>query len=154
MSKLLRREMLAITTVGSAGVALSTGYTLSADARLPAGTQPRVRVGTLAAISRGPLEFSYPSSSYPAQAIRLPDGRVVAYSLFCTHMGCPVEYTAASQASTCPCHQSIFSAVREGAVLQGSGPRPLPEIRVEIDTKTGTIYAVGISAPPYGASEG
>jgi len=154
MTKLTRREMLAITAAGTAGAALTKGNDVPVASGLSGGTQPRIRVGTLAEVSRGPLQFSYPSSSYPAQATRLPDGKVIAYSLICTHIGCPVEYTAARETFVCPCHQSIFSAVRDGAVLQGAAPRPLPKIRLDIDTKTGTIYAVGISAPPYGASEG
>ncbi len=154
MRKLTRREMLALTAVGTMAAALSPTRAAPVVSGLHAEPQPRVKVGTLAALRRGPLQFSYPGSSSPAQAVLLPGGKVVAYSLLCTHMGCPVEYAAASQSFLCPCHQSIFSAARSGAVLQGPAPRALPEIRLETDKKTGTIYAVGISAPSYDESGG
>lgn len=43
-------------------------------------------------------------------------------SAICTHLGCTVQWRGDEFA--CPCHGSVFN--RQGAVLGGPAPRPLP----------------------------
>ena len=45
------------------------------------------------------------------------DGRLVAVSTRCTHLGCQVNWNAAERSWDCPCHGSRFAP--DGAVLQG-----------------------------------
>ncbi|MHB8179117.1 MAG: Rieske 2Fe-2S domain-containing protein [Vulcanimicrobiaceae bacterium] len=149
--KMNRRESIAVISAASAVVAASpldglVGYASPASA-------PRVKVGTKIELDRtGRLSFAYPTAAQPAEAVQLADGRIVAYSRICTHMGCPVDYRPKEQSFVCPCHQSRFSARAKGRVLDGPAPRRLPEIALEVDAR-GDIYAVGISAPPFGAAE-
>jgi len=57
--------------------------------------------------------------------IRLPDGRLVAYDVRCTHQGCPVQYDPQRSVLACPCHGSVFDPANDGRVLHGPATRPL-----------------------------
>jgi cytochrome b6-f complex iron-sulfur subunit len=41
----------------------------------------------------------------------------------CTHLGCPVAWTAASNTFNCPCHGSVFN--KQGQRIAGPAPSPL-----------------------------
>jgi glycine/D-amino acid oxidase-like deaminating enzyme/nitrite reductase/ring-hydroxylating ferredoxin subunit len=58
-----------------------------------------------------------------AGAYRHDDGRIVAVSLTCTHLGCTVKWNAAERSWDCPCHASRFD--RDGTVLEGPATEPL-----------------------------
>jgi len=57
-------------------------------------------------------------------------GDFVAYSVVCTHQGCPVAYKYGKL--VCPCHGSVFNPAQGGAVVQGPAQKPLREIKVAI----------------------
>lgn len=63
---------------------------------------------------------------------RLDDGRLVALSPVCTHLGCIVHYNDLERTWDCPCHGSRYSS--EGGVLNGPAVKdlePLPLATVE-----------------------
>lgn len=91
-----------------------------------------------------------------ATLIRLPDGVAssargyVAYSRLCTHAGCPVAlYRAAARQLLCPCHQSIFDVVANGAVVSGPADHALPRLPIGI-AGDGTLIALGDFPEPVG----
>jgi Rieske Fe-S protein len=84
--------------------------------------------------------FTYPTEDDRAIAIRLEDGRLVAYSSICTHLACAVLWRAEDNRLECPCHDGVFSAAT-GEVLAGPPPRPLPAVRLREDAQG--IWAVG-----------
>jgi glycine/D-amino acid oxidase-like deaminating enzyme/nitrite reductase/ring-hydroxylating ferredoxin subunit len=56
------------------------------------------------------------------------DGRLVARSAVCTHLGCNVRWNCAEKTWDCPCHGSRFAVdgtVRNGPAVKGLGPEPL-----------------------------
>jgi cytochrome b6-f complex iron-sulfur subunit len=60
-----------------------------------------------------------------------PDEKTVeAFSAICTHQGCTVAPAGAE--FHCPCHGSVYSA-RDGRVLDGPAPKPLPRFAAAID---------------------
>jgi nitrite reductase/ring-hydroxylating ferredoxin subunit len=63
----------------------------------------------------------------------------VAYSQKCTHLSCAVYYSRELDRLECPCHQGFFS-IRDGSVLQGPPPRPLP--RVVLERKGDQLIAI------------
>jgi cytochrome b6-f complex iron-sulfur subunit len=62
-------------------------------------------------------------------------GKFIAYSLACTHLGCIVEAQGESY-FLCPCHGSRYD--RHGRVLAGPAREPLRALRVE-EQEDGTL---------------
>jgi arsenite oxidase small subunit len=89
----------------------------------------------------GATVFGYPSEGDPCVLVRLDPETFVAFGQKCTHLGCPVTYHPASTTFHCPCHEGFFSG-RDGAVLAGPPPRPLPRIRLE--RRGDELWAVGV----------
>jgi len=71
--------------------------------------------------------FSYPESEDNCILIRTAPDQVAAFSQKCTHLSCAVYYAREANRLECPCHEGYFS-VKDGSVLQGPPPRPLPRI--------------------------
>ncbi len=59
------------------------------------------------------------------------DDRAVVLSGLCTHMGCPVQWSAGERQFVCPCHDGRFTA--DGDVLSGPVPRPLDRFPTTIE---------------------
>ena len=55
-------------------------------------------------------------------------GTFIALSSVCTHSGCTVGYSSASDNIICDCHNSVFST--SGSVLQGPAGSPLKKYNV------------------------
>jgi Rieske Fe-S protein len=86
--------------------------------------------------------FLYPGPHDACLLIRTADDEYVAFSQKCTHLSCAVFYAPDTRRLECPCHNGAFSA-RDGAVLQGPPPRPLP--RVELLRRGTELVAVGVT---------
>lgn len=159
-----RRSFLKIggaTAVGSAAVALpgraeaaptDTGKTQLPYPRKTVGAPAQMRVGT-------PVSFTYPDAASPCVAVKLgqpvpggvgPDRDIVAYSTLCTHMGCPVAFEAGSNTFRCGCHFSMFDAEKGGQMICGQATENLPRVRLEFDSKGGSVAAVGVDGLIYG----
>jgi ubiquinol-cytochrome c reductase iron-sulfur subunit len=78
-----------------------------------------------------------------------PDG-AIAYSKVCTHAGCPVGlYEQEENRLFCPCHQSIFDALRGAEPTAGPATRPLPQLPLDVD-EDGFLIARGDFPEPVG----
>jgi Rieske Fe-S protein len=60
---------------------------------------------------------------------------------------CPVHYQHAQQQFYCPCHEGFFSA-RDGRVLAGPPPRPLPRYPVEVRGGQVWVVPAATAKPP------
>ncbi len=79
------------------------------------------------------------------------DGGVVAYSLLCTHAGCPVGLLEQGTGHLlCPCHQSVFDLLDGARAIQGPAGRPLPGLPIYVDD-AGYLRAAGDFTSPPGA---
>jgi quinol---cytochrome c reductase iron-sulfur subunit len=77
-------------------------------------------------------------------------GGYMAYSRLCTHAGCPVAlYRASEHHLICPCHQSAFDALANGAVISGPADHALPRLPIEIGSD-GILRATGDFPEPVG----
>jgi menaquinol-cytochrome c reductase iron-sulfur subunit len=56
--------------------------------------------------------------------------RFTAFSVHCTHLGCPVRWVADAQLFLCPCHGGVYYA--DGTVSAGPPPRTLPRYPVRV----------------------
>jgi arsenite oxidase small subunit len=119
---------------------------------------PRKRIAGTADLKPGqPVDFEYPLKGQRSVLLDIgeavPGGvgdnsSIVAYSVLCQHMGCPVAYRAKQKDFLCSCHQSRYDPAREGFVVQGVAQRPLPRIALELDGED--VFAVGVDGLIYG----
>ena len=131
---------------------------------------PKVKVANLSALAvNSPVTFNYPLDDEPNVLVKLgeaaengvgPDGDVVAFSLICQHLGCVYgfqpdgsspkcnsSFKASGPVGYCCCHGSIYDFLHSAKVLGGPTPRPQPQVKLEFDSSTGDIYAVGMGPP-------
>jgi len=90
---------------------------------------------------RGVKLFAYPTTEDHCILVRTGLDEYVAYSQKCTHLSCAVYYSQQTDRLECPCHEGFFS-VRDGSVLQGPPPRPLP--RVVLERRGGQLVATSM----------
>lgn len=153
-----RRSMLKTACVAGAGAAvLISGLKGRADAS--GRTYPQVRIANVKDIKPGKaLKFDYPLVGRKNILINCgcsteggvgKDNSIVAYSMFCTHLGCGVDVDRESGMLVCECHQSVYDPKQSGKVVEGPAPNSLPMVALEVD-KNGEIYAVGVAGLIYG----
>ena len=90
------------------------------------------------------VPFEAPTALNPGGSgimVRLPDGRVVAYSSICTHGRCTVALDPTTGVLLCPCHLGTFDPANQAAVLSGPPPGPLSSIPLSVDG-AGQIHVV------------
>ncbi|GAB4539784.1 MAG: arsenate reductase (azurin) small subunit [Thermodesulfovibrionia bacterium] len=155
-----RRRVLKVAccaTAAASVVALSD----RADAAISdVKTYPQVRIANLKDMPPGKTkEFDYPLIGRKNILINVgcsveggigPNRGIVAYSKFCTHLGCSLEFNKDNGMLVCECHQGTYDPKQSGKVVEGPPPNNLPMINLEIDNKTGDIYAVGVAGLIYG----
>jgi len=54
----------------------------------------------------------------------------IAFSIDCTHLGCPVRWLPDTDLFMCPCHGGVY--YNNGRVAGGPPPKPLPRYPVRI----------------------
>ena len=68
----------------------------------------------------------------PAMLIRHADGRWIALSAVCTHLGCTVQYEPQADRIHCACHGGVYNAYT-GANVSGPPPKPLKLFKVSVN---------------------
>ncbi len=56
--------------------------------------------------------------------------KFVAFSVNCTHLGCPVRWMGDAELFMCPCHGGVF--YKDGRVAAGPPQHPLPRHQVRV----------------------
>jgi arsenite oxidase small subunit len=151
---LSRRALLGGGATGAAAVAVVAAGGAEAATR----HYPRLRVIALSKLRVNRAHtFDYPLKDQSSVLLDLghavprgvgPKRSIVAYSILCQHMGCPVEYRRATREFVCPCHQTQYDPERLGAIVQGVALRALPQVQLEI--RDGAVWAVGVDGLIYG----
>jgi menaquinol-cytochrome c reductase iron-sulfur subunit len=59
------------------------------------------------------------------------EGLFIAYSINCTHLGCPVRWEPSARLFLCPCHGGVYD--KEGHVVAGPPPRALIRYPVRVN---------------------
>ncbi len=121
---------------------------------------PRTSITTLRNLKKDvPIFFNYPDSSSSCTLLKMgqpvvggigPGRDIVAYSMLCTHMGCPVLYDAGTQVLKCPCHFSMFDPAVAGQMVCGQATANLPQVLLEYNAKDDSIAAVAVRGLIYG----
>ena len=118
------------TTLGA--VALSVLYPILQFVLPPKVAESatnRVLAGTVTEMASNSGKI-FRFGSKPALLIRLPDGKLRAFTAICTHLGCTVEYRPDLREIWCPCHNGLYNL--EGVNVGGPPPRPLKQYKVAV----------------------
>ena len=155
-SKLNRREMLSLGAAGVVAAGLAPGA--ANEARAQVKQMPVVDVAKLSDLAPGAeVAFSYPDENSPAVLLRLdepaedgigPDQSIVAFSILCTHKGCPVTWNADQKILICPCHWSSFDPAKKARMVIGQASQRLAQITLKLED--GMVRAVGVEGLIYG----
>ena len=159
--KFTRKQVLVAGGVGAAAVGGGAAAVVIATRDGDGADYPRFTVAKVGDVQPNrPVSFEYPLKGQQSVLLDLDDevpggvgdkNSIVAYSVLCQHMGCPVPYQAEDRQFQCPCHQTKYDPAREGYVIQGVAQEPLPRIELEIDGDD--IVAVGVTGLIYGYRE-
>jgi cytochrome b6-f complex iron-sulfur subunit len=68
----------------------------------------------------------------PAMLIHHEDGRWIALTAVCTHLGCTVQYEPQADRIHCACHGGVYNAYT-GANVSGPPPKPLKLFKVAVN---------------------
>ena len=156
----LKSSSGAAAAIGTAGVGITTSAYAETTGTSTTLTYPELPIGKSADMPLNtPLNFFYPDDSSPCVAIKLgnpvvggvgPEEDIVAYSVLCTHMGCPVSYDGEDKVFKCGCHFSMFDAEKSGQMITGQATEDLPRIELAYDAATDTVRATGVDGLIYG----
>jgi arsenite oxidase small subunit len=156
--RLTRKQALIGGGVVVVGGGAAAGIVLGTRGGGGGPSYPRASIAQLSSVQPNkPISFDYPLKGQASVLLDLdqavPEGvgpkqSLVAYSLLCQHMGCPVEYQPALREFVCPCHQSRYDPERLGSIVQGVAMLPLPRVLLEV--KDGSVDAVGVDGLIYG----
>src|SRR5215510_11909283 len=126
-----RRQFTKFLTLASLGMFVGNLWIALKSYLAKKPEYPPAEVASIGEIPvRGVKLFSYPTPLDNCIMVRTDEDEYVAYSQKCTHLSCAVYYSAKDDRLECPCHQGFFS-IKDGSVLQGPPPRPLPQVTVE-----------------------
>ena len=97
------------------------------------GPLDHFKIGTTTAVvfeDASALPWAGVASKTGAWLRRVDEVSFIAFSLNCTHLGCPVRWLEQAELFMCPCHGGVY--YQDGAVAAGPPPLPLPRYQVRI----------------------
>ena len=97
--------------------------------RVPEATGDRVLAGKVSELVAEKWKI-FPFGSEPGILLEAEQGRLVAFSASCTHLGCTVQFESKSKRIWCACHNGWYDL--EGKNVEGPPPRPLTEYKVQV----------------------
>ena len=123
-----RQALQVLGSIAGCAVALEAGSLLGCS---PAPEGPQVTKIPLDELPEG-KRHRVLHGEEPVEIIRAGD-EVRARSLWCTHVGCEVQWQEQHREYTCPCHNGRYD--ERGRVLEGPPPSPLRELSVRVADK-------------------
>ncbi len=111
----------------------------------PVGPASRFRIGETVKVTFADTQSTPWSGRTAATAAwlrRVSDTEFTAFSLNCTHLGCPVRWVAGAKLFMCPCHGGVF--YEDGAVAAGPPQRALTRYPVRVSQGTVQIQTSGL----------
>ena len=92
------------------------------------------KVGTTVNVAfqdSSPLPWSGVTAQTAAWLRRAAESDFIAFSMNCTHLGCPVRWLPDANLFMCPCHGGVFYS--DGRVASGPPPKPLHQYPVRVE---------------------
>ena len=133
--KLTRRELLGLSAIGAAGVAVViTGCAPSSGGASTGSFKPGLEVGKLSEVPVG-AGRNYEVEGTKLVVTQPTEGNVLAFSAICTHEGCLVG--CKNKEILCDCHQATYD-MSTGKPTGGPAQEPLQQYPVVVTD--GVIY--------------
>jgi menaquinol-cytochrome c reductase iron-sulfur subunit len=138
--KLLARLSLAaggggaiILAVPTAGFVLAPFFERTPKVWRSVGKVESFKIGETTAVDyedASPLPWAGVTARSAAWLRRVDADTFIAFSINCTHLGCPVRWLAQADLFMCPCHGGVY--YKDGTVAAGPPPLPLPRYPVRV----------------------
>ncbi len=99
----------------------------------PVGTIDQFNVGETVLVrfkNAEPLPWSGKLSNTASWLRRVSSDSFIAFSVNCTHLGCPVRWIPDSELFLCPCHGGVYN--KDGSYAAGPPPHGLRKYPVRI----------------------
>ncbi len=138
--KFLARFSLALGGVGAliltlpvAGFLLTPFFKRRQEVWRSVGKVESFKIGETTAVQyqdASPLPWAGVTARSAAWLRRLNADTFIAFSINCTHLGCPVRWLAEANLFMCPCHGGVY--YQDGTVAAGPPPLPLPRYPVRV----------------------
>ncbi|HMD13234.1 MAG TPA: Rieske (2Fe-2S) protein [Bacteroidota bacterium] len=128
-----RRYFLESVAAGAIGIAAVGSIALTASYLSPNVLREpptKFKAGKPEDFPPGSTTFQKEQKVY---IIRAPEGYFYAVSAVCTHLGCITNWKSEEGIIACPCHGSKFD--KDGRVIGGPAPRPLPRFSMSLDVQ-------------------
>jgi len=90
-----------------------------------------------------PLPWAGITSKSGAWLRRTEENTFIAFSVNCTHLGCPVRWLPDAELFMCPCHGGVY--YKNGDVAAGPPPKPL--FRYEVRVRNGEVEIKSAAIP-------
>jgi menaquinol-cytochrome c reductase iron-sulfur subunit len=90
-----------------------------------------------------PLPWAGITAKGAAWLRRESEDQFIAFSVNCTHMGCPVRWLPDAELFMCPCHGGVY--YRDGTVAAGPPPKPL--VRYQVRTTNDQVEIKSAAIP-------
>jgi menaquinol-cytochrome c reductase iron-sulfur subunit len=81
-------------------------------------------------VNADPVPYAGVTANTAAWLRRNSENQFTAFSVNCTHLGCPVRWEQQAQLFMCPCHGGVY--YKDGSVAAGPPPKELTQYAVRI----------------------
>jgi menaquinol-cytochrome c reductase iron-sulfur subunit len=85
---------------------------------------------SVAFMDPSPLPWAGVTARTAAWLRRTGPKEFIAFSINCTHLGCPIRWLPEADLFMCPCHGGVY--YKDGRVASGPPPRPLTRYPVRV----------------------
>ena len=122
-----------IVTVPVVGFLLAPFFERRQEVWRSVGKIESFKIGTTTAVEYvdpSPLPWAGVTARTAAWLRRENADTFIAFSINCTHLGCPVRWLAEADLFMCPCHGGVY--YNDGTVAAGPPPAPLPRYQVRV----------------------
>jgi menaquinol-cytochrome c reductase iron-sulfur subunit len=127
-----------IVTLPVAGFILAPFFKRTQEVWRSVGKVESFKIGETVAVQyedASPLPWAGVTARSAAWLRRVNAGTFIAFSINCTHLGCPVRWLAEANLFMCPCHGGVY--YEDGTVA--AGPPPLPLRRYPVRVRNGEV---------------
>jgi menaquinol-cytochrome c reductase iron-sulfur subunit len=122
-----------IVTLPVAGFLLAPFFKRQQEVWRSVGKVESFKIGETTAVKyedASPLPWAGATARSAAWLRRVDANTFIAFSINCTHLGCPVRWLAKANLFMCPCHGGVY--YQDGTVAAGPPPLPLPRYPVRV----------------------